>query len=204
MTQNRRFRRPDRPSGSSLLLFGREWLRSPLGVGAVAPSSRALGRAITQGLSAESGPVVELGPGTGVFTRALLERGIPAARIAAIEASEGFAQALSRALPEVTVIAGDAARVRHLSPFGAGGAGVVVCGLPLLSMPPGKVLRILAGSFASLRPGGAFRLFTYGLSCPVPGATLGRLGLSAQRAATIPLNMPPASVYVLRRRGEAG
>jgi phosphatidylethanolamine/phosphatidyl-N-methylethanolamine N-methyltransferase len=192
---------PQRRAASTVHLFGREWLRAPFAVGAVAPSGRALARAITTGLSDDSGPVLELGPGTGVFTTALLARGIPASRIAAVEASGGFATALARRLPGVTVIAGDAARVRHLSPFAPGEVGTVICGLPLLSMPQAKVLRIVAGSFAALRPTGEFRLFTYGATCPVPGRILERLGLAARRSAIIPFNMPPASVYVLRRAG---
>jgi phospholipid N-methyltransferase len=191
----------DNRTSSSALLFGREWLRSPLGVGAVAPSSLALAEAITQGLSDEHGAILELGPGTGVFTRALLGRGIPTTRIAAIEASEGFALALSRQLRGVTIIVGDAARVRCLSPFPRGEVGTIICGLPLLSMPQAKILRIVGGSFKALRRGGELRLFTYAASCPVPSGILDRVGLVARRSAFVPLNIPPASVYVLRRRG---
>ncbi|MCY6380092.1 class I SAM-dependent methyltransferase [Hoeflea prorocentri] len=178
--------------------FGREWMKAPLKVGAVAPSSSGLARAITNGLSASDGPVIELGPGTGVFTSALLARGIPDSRIAAIEASSGFASALAARYPAATVICADAARIRHLNLFGVP-ANVVICGLPLLSMPHGKVFRILAGSFASLRPGGSFRLFTYGWRCPVPGAILDHLGIVTRRIAFVPFNIPPAWVYELRR-----
>lgn len=188
----------DQPS-SAIALFGREWLRAPLLVGAVAPSSAALARAMTAGMSAADGPVIELGPGTGVFTSALLECGILPGQIAAFEASERFAAALALRHPEVTVIGADAARVRHLTPFGPAGAATVICGLPLLSMPPAKVLRILAGCFAALRPGGAFRLFTYGSRCPVSEAVRERLGLVARRTAFVALNIPPASVYSLER-----
>lgn len=190
-------------SGSRLAgdaaLFVREWLRSPLRVGAVMPSSYALAQAITDGLTVADGPILELGPGTGVFTAALLSRSIPPERIAAIEASEGFAAAMAVLHPGISVIVGDAARVKRLTPFGSAGAGSVICGLPLLSMPSAKVMRILSGSFAAMRPGGALRLYTYGLRCPVPDAILARLGISARHMAFVPLNIPPASVYVLKR-----
>ncbi len=199
MTMPGTMRRAVNPVASRALLFGREWLRAPRAVGAVAPSSRALARAITDGLSNADAPVLELGPGTGVFTRALLARGIAVNRIAAIEANARFAAALAGALPGLQVIAGDAARLRRLTPFGPASAGTVICGLPLLTIPKPKILRIVAGGFAALRPGGAFRLFTYGPTCPVPGTLLGRLGLVAQRTAFIAGNIPPASVYVLRR-----
>lgn len=190
----------DSGPASEAALFGREWLRAPLRVGAVAPSSAKLARAITDGLRPADGPILELGPGTGVFTSALLARGIAARKLAAIEASEGFASSLARLHKEIAVIHGDAARVGHLNPFGPAAAGAVVCGLPLLSIPPAKVLRILAGSFWALRPGGEFRLFTYGPRCPVSAPILSRLGLVAHRASFVALNMPPASVYVLKKK----
>ena len=181
-------------------LLGREWLRSPLSVGAVAPSSARLADAMTQGLTATCGPVIELGPGTGVFTAALLRREIPAAQVAVIEASESFAAALALRFPQVAVIHDDAVRIRHVTPFGLGAADLVICGLPLLSMPQAKVLRIVAGSMRVLKPDGELRLFTYGQRCPIPAAMLSRLGLVAQRRAFVPLNMPPASVYAVVRR----
>lgn len=184
---------------SSTYLFGREWLRAPLRVGAVAPSSARLGDAITQGLSATCGPVLELGPGTGVFTAALLRRGIPAAQVAVIEASESFAAALALQFPDVEVIHDDAARIRHVSPFGPSAADQVICGLPLLSMPPAKVMRIVSGCMRVLKPNGEIRLFTYGHRCPIPATVLARLGLVTQRRAFVPLNMPPASVYAVYR-----
>lgn len=187
-------------TASSLGLFAREWLRAPLRVGAVAPSSEGLANAMTQELTDASGPVVELGPGTGVFTAALLRRGIQPVHISAIEASAGFAAELEKRFPEVAVIHGDAVRVRHVVPCGSSGAGVVICGLPLLSMPPVKVLRIVAGCMAILRPGGELRLFTYGFRCPIPASILSRLGLIARHRTFVPLNMPPASVYAVQRK----
>jgi phosphatidylethanolamine/phosphatidyl-N-methylethanolamine N-methyltransferase len=181
-------------------LFGREWLRDPLRVGAVAPSSARLADAMTQGMAANFGPVIELGPGTGVFTAALLRRGVSAAHVAVIEASESFAAALALRFPQVAVIHDDAARILHVTPFGLGAADLVICGLPLLSMPQAKVLRIVAGSMRVLKPDGELRLFTYGQRCPIPAAMLSRLGLVAQRRAFVPLNMPPASVYAVVRR----
>lgn len=181
-------------------LFGREWLRSPLSVGAVAPSSAKLADAMTQGLTETCGPVIELGAGTGVFTAALLRRGIPAAQVAVIEASESFAAALALRFPQVAVIHDDAARVRHATPFGLGAADLMICGLPLLSMPPAKVLRIVAGCMSVLKPAGELRLFTYGQRCPIPAAMLSRLGLVARRRAFVALNMPPASVYTVVQR----
>ena len=194
----RRAQHQDQPA-TPARLFGREWMRSPLRVGSIAPSSLRLARAMTEGMTSTSGPVIELGPGTGVFTAALLRLGIAPDQIAAIEASPSFATALAQRYPQIMVIQDDAARVLHVTPFGPEGAAVIICGLPLLSMPPAKVLRILSGSIKALRQGGELRLFTYGPRCPVSAAMLARLGLVARRKDFVPLNVPPASVYSLQQ-----
>ena len=190
-------------AASGLVQFLREWVRSPAGIGAVAPSSDALARAITAGIGPQDAPVIELGPGTGVFTAALIARGIAPDRLCLLEANARFAKVLSQRYPDVPVLSADAARLRHLSPFGAAGAGVIICGLPLVSIPRAKVHRILAGCVACLRPGGTIRLFTYGPRCPVPPAMLARLGLRAARIGFVAGNLPPASVYLLKQRTAA-
>ncbi|MEM7779078.1 MAG: methyltransferase domain-containing protein [Pseudomonadota bacterium] len=182
-------------------VFGREWLRSPKQVGAITPSSRRLARAITDGISGRTGPVIELGPGTGVITRALLANGVRPDDLAAIELAAAFALALRKKHPDIRVIEGDAGRLDSLSPFAPGTVGHVVCGLPLVTLPKDLAERILEGSFAVLKPQGAFRLFTYSPRCPVPQAMLERLGLKATRISRTLRNLPPASVYELRRAG---
>jgi phospholipid N-methyltransferase len=152
-------------------------------------------------MAAEDGPVIELGPGTGVFTSALLDRGVPLRRIAVVEAGRIFADALSAEFPGLCVVHGCASRVRRSIPPALHGAATVICGLPLISMPRSRVHRILSGSFAYHRPEGTFRLFTYGPRCPVSRAVLLRLGLVARRARFVACNVPPASVYHLGRVG---
>lgn len=179
--------------------FGREWLRAPLRVGAITPSSSRLARAITDGLSGDTGPVIELGPGTGVITRALLERGVLPQDLAAIELGAAFAQALRTKHPDIQVIEGDACRIDALAPFPRGTVGQVICGLPLVSLPARAVEQILTGSFDLLAPNGAFRFFTYSLRCPVRASMLMRLGLRSTKISTTLRNLPPASVYELRK-----
>lgn len=180
-------------------VFLREWLRAPLRVGAIAPSGRRLQDLMTRDLRPEDGPVLELGPGTGAFTRALLRAGFAQDQLALVEYSPAFAARLAADFPQARVLNMDAARLRHAPPFGPGGAGVAICGLPLLSLPPGKVLAILAGTFGALRPGGSLRMFTYGPGQPVPRAMLARLGLRSDRLAGTVRNLPPATVHALTR-----
>ena len=177
--------------------FFRAWLKDPLRVAAVAPSGRALARLITREISPATGPVIELGPGTGSFTRALLERGVRQEDLALIEFEAQFASALRQRHPGIKTLCMDATRLRMVSLFDGRRAGAVVSGLPLLSMRPRPVIEILRGAFGKMRADGAFYQFTYGPRCPVPSTLLERLGLEAKRIGGTLANLPPASVYRL-------
>lgn len=189
----------NQPSIAETVTFFQAWLRSPLRVAAVAPSSRALASLITGEISRDTGPVIELGPGTGAFTRALLARGVRPQDLALIEAGSEFAVALQARYPAARTLWMDAARLRTVELFDGQPAGAVVSGLPLLSIAPRKVMAILIGAFAKMRPDGAFYQFTYGPRCPVPPRMLDHLGLQAERIGGTLANLPPASVYRLRR-----
>jgi phospholipid N-methyltransferase len=177
------------------LSFLCNWVSAPRRVAAITPSSRSLATLITRGVSLEDAPVIELGAGTGVFTRRLIERGIPQEKIALIESGENFARNLQQEFPATRVFCMDAARLGDIALFDGEDAGAVVSGLPLLSMPPLQVARIVRGAFARLRPGGAFYQFTYGPRCPIPQAILDRLGLRANYVGGTLANLPPAAVF---------
>ncbi|WP_370153737.1 class I SAM-dependent methyltransferase [Ferrovibrio sp.] len=183
------------------MTFFRAWLADPLQVAAILPSGPALAELITQEISPATGRVLELGPGTGVFTRALLDRGVAERDLVLVEAGPDFARRLSRRFPAARLLAMDAARLHRLppAPRAADRAGAAVSGLPMLSMPPRKAYAVLAGSFRHLRADGAFYQFTYGPRCPVPAAVLDRLGLRATRIGGVIANLPPASVYRIGR-----
>lgn len=177
------------------------WLRDPRGVAAVAPSGRALAALITRDIRPGVGAVLELGPGTGAFTQALVDKGIADRDLTLIEFDAPFARLLRERYARATVLEMDAADLADFVPAQAEGFGATVCGLGLLNMPDDKVEAILRAAFARMRPGAPFLLFTYGRRCSVSRAILNRLGLSAERVGTAWRNLPPASVYRLSRRG---
>lgn len=179
--------------------FFRAWLRNPLRVAAVAPSGRALASLITSEISHDTGPIIELGPGTGAFTRALIARGVRQEDLALIEFGSEFAAALHFHYPKARTLRMDAARLWTVDLFDGRPAGAVVSGLPLLSIPTRKVLAILTGAFRKMRQDGAFYQFTYGPRCPVPVRLLDHLGLEAERIGSTLANLPPAAVYRIRR-----
>ena len=180
-------------------VFLRAWLAAPLRVAALVPSGAALARLITRGISAEHAPVIELGAGTGAFTRALLARGVAEEALVLVEADADLARLLRARFPRARVLRLDAARLRHVEVLGGRLAGCVVSGLPLLSMSPRKIVAVLGGAFAHLPAGAAFYQFTYGLRCPVPPRILERLRLHAVCAGRTLANLPPARVFRIER-----
>ena len=180
--------------------FFRSWIADPLGVSAIAPSSRSLARLMTEEISGRTGPVLELGPGTGVFTRALLEQGVAPADLTVIEFGSDFARLLNLRFPDLRVVWMDAAQLGRYPLYDGSPVGAVVSGLPLLSMAPRKVEMILTGACKVMRPDASFYQFTYGARCPVPDAILKRLDLEAEPIGRTFYNLPPATVYRLRRR----
>ena len=189
-----------RAARADLLPFLRAWLAAPLRVAAIAPSGPALARAMTAAIGPDTGPVIELGPGTGVFTQAILDAGVPADRLVMVEAGAAFAALMRQRFPQVRLIEASAGDLAEVALFGPGAAGAVVSGLPILSMPRPVVRAILAKAFGELRPGGAMYQFTYGYRCPIADTLLAEFDLIAHRTATVIVNAPPASVYRIARR----
>ncbi len=189
----------ERGASMATLSFLRAWLANPLQVGAVSPSSESLAAAMTAEITPACAPVIELGPGTGVFTRSLLRRGIPEDRLALIERGRVFARRLERSFPQARVLLMDATRLRDVELFGGEPAGAVVSGLPLLLMSPARVGALLEAAFERLRGDACFYQFTYGLEPPVARAILDRLGLEVACVGKAFANMPPAFVYRFRR-----
>jgi phospholipid N-methyltransferase len=183
--------------------FFRAGMSNPSRVAAVAPSGSALAELITPEISPETGPVLELGPGMGVFTRALLARGVAESDLTLVEYGSDFVRLLSVRFPNARVLWMDAVWLVRERIFEEAPVGAVVSGLPLLSMPPRKVMAIVGGAFGYMRPGGSFYQFTYGPRCPVPRPLLDRLGLKATRIGRALANVPPAAVYRITRRARS-
>src|ERR1700692_1217109 len=95
--------------------FIRSWIERPLSTGAVAPSSKILARAMARYVDPNSfGPVVELGPGTGPVTEALVEAGVDPSRLVLVEFNPAFCRILQKRYPDATLVQGDAYSLRRL------------------------------------------------------------------------------------------
>ena len=186
------------------LHFFRRWLADPCHIGAVAPSGQALAELITRQIHGRSGRIAEFGAGTGVFTHALLRRGVREGHLVLVERDEAFAERLRTSFPRAHVLTMDAERFGEWAHAERFAAGAIVSGLPLRNFAHDGRQRILASAFASLCGDGALYQFTYGLSCPVPEGLLQRLQLEAARVGRALRNVPPATVYRIQRRRSFG
>ncbi len=196
-------------AAQSLRTFLRAWTRDPLGVAAVVPSGRQLSRLMLQpladlpGADRQTQRVIELGAGTGAFTRALVDYGLRADNLLVVERDPDLHALLRQRFPRLSVLRADACALRSAAQscgfLHAGLADAIVSGLGLLSMPRAVQREILTEAFAVLRPGGLFVQFTYGPVGPVPRVLREELGLRARRVGLAWRNTPPASVFVYRR-----
>lgn len=94
-------------------VFLKSWLKRPIRTGAVAPSSNALARLITRDILPGAGPVIELGPGTGAFTRCILAKGVPACDLTLVENCPDFTALLRQRFPAARLLDMDVTRMRR-------------------------------------------------------------------------------------------
>jgi phosphatidylethanolamine/phosphatidyl-N-methylethanolamine N-methyltransferase len=186
--------------------FVREFLRSPLTVGAVAPSSGALARVVTAPVPRTGDPVVvELGPGTGAFTAAIQRRLAGRGRHIAVEVNERFAAQLAARHPGVEVARTDAGALGEiLAERGVDRADVLVSGLPWAAFAESRQRDVLAAVVGVLSPHGAFTTFAYVHARWSPPARRLLRSLESRFdevvvSRTVWANLPPALVYHCRR-----
>jgi phosphatidylethanolamine/phosphatidyl-N-methylethanolamine N-methyltransferase len=196
--------KPHRRGLADSARFLKSLVAAPRLTGAVAPSGRALARA----MAAAAGPpphglIVELGPGTGPVTRSLIEGGATRDRLALIEYDPGFCRLLRQRFAPANIIQGDAYDLPGaLKELVGQPIAAVVSSLPLLNQPLARRERLIGDAFALMGPSGLFVQFTYGLLSPIPREVCANR-YAAVRSRPILLNLPPAFVWTYRLDADA-
>jgi phospholipid N-methyltransferase len=182
--------RPQHP-----VAFLRGFLEKPKEVGSIIPSSRFMERRITRTADlAHAKLAIELGPGTGGTTKALLAAMAPDAKLLAIEINPGFCELIEQSIrdPRLIVHQGSAAEIPEaLVKHDLGAPDVVLSGIPFSTMPRELGLAILRSVKESLAPGGRFVAYQFRDVVH----TLGKRVFGPASVQLEMLNVPPMRVY---------
>jgi phosphatidylethanolamine/phosphatidyl-N-methylethanolamine N-methyltransferase len=166
--------------------------------GAVAPSGKALARLMASYVDpADPLPVLELGPGTGVVTGALIERGVAPGKIVAVEYNPDFCSHLAGRFPAAAIVEGDAYDLgKTLPAHQSGPFSAVVSSLPLVTRPYPVRQSLIEQALERMAPGRPLIQFSYSLFPPVKPVA-GRF--TVKRSSWVLMNLPPARVWLYRR-----
>ncbi len=179
--------------------FIKGWIDKPKHVGAILPTSAVTAKKMASIANPQSGlPVLELGPGTGIITKAILERGIAPEKLVAIEFSTDFYQHLVKAYPGVNFINGDAFDIEKT--LGEQWAGqqfdCVISAIPLLHFPMYRRVQLIDKLLDLLPPGRPVIQITYG---PVSPVIAWPDRYQIEHFDFIVRNIPPAQLWIYRR-----
>lgn len=180
------------------LRFFRGWIDQPRTVGSVIPTSNVTAQRMASVVDTASGlPVLEVGPGTGVVTRAILERGVKPADLYAVEYAPDFVKHLRECYPGVNVVEGDAFDLdTALGPQAPRLFDSVVSGVPLLNFPVAARIAYLEALLSRIPEGRPVVQLTYGPKSPIPP---GHGDYTVKRFDFIIRNIPPTQLWVYRR-----
>ena len=184
--------------------FFKGWVDKPKAVGSIVPTSSITALRMASVVNPASGlPVLELGPGTGVITRAILKAGVKPQNLYCIEYSADFVQHLRTAFPDVNIIQGDAFNLGEtLGDRGDLMFDSVVSGVPLLNFPVDQRVAYLEGVLDRIPAGRPVVQITYGPLSPIPPR---RGNYTVEHYDFVVRNIPPAQLWVYRRpTGEQG
>jgi len=192
--------KPERLRQLDEIAFIKTWVDNPLKTGAIAPSGSDLAAAMAAAIGhMPHESVLELGPGTGSVTRAILESGVAPADLTVLEYSGEFCRLLALRHPAVQVVKGDAySLVGTLTAAKAlpeQGFGAIVSSLPLLNRSPAVREALIREALSLMAPGAPFIQFSYGLRPPVRPV---RGEFTATPSPWIWKNLPPARVWTYR------
>lgn len=182
------------------------FVRRPFDTGSITPSSSHLARAMVDGMDIEkANTIVELGPGTGVFTRLIEERMHPGAECLCFEIDRDMARELSRRFPRVHVVNDSVEHIgRYLAESGRKSVDATISGLPWAAFTPERQQRLLDATVDALRQDGRFATFAYRHAAWLPRAREFRKLLESRfrevdESSVVWRNMPPAFVYRCRK-----
>ncbi|MGX9117272.1 phospholipid N-methyltransferase PmtA [Mesorhizobium sp. BHbsci] len=180
------------------LKFFKGWIDKPKAVGSIVPTSSTTARKMASVVNPNSGlPVLEVGPGTGVITRAILAQGVKPENLYAVEYSPDFVRHLRQLYPDVNVIEGDAFNLDATLGDKSGLTfDSVVSGVPLLNFPVAQRIAYVESLLDRIPTGRPIVQLTYGPLSPIPP---GRGDYTVEHFHFVIRNIPPTQLWIYRR-----
>ena len=177
--------------------FFKGWIDGPKAVGAILPTSSVTARRMASVIDTGSGlPVLELGPGTGVITKAILKQGVKPADLYSIEYSQDFVDHLNTIFPEVNIIQGDAFDLDSaLGEKKDQKFDCIISAVPMLNFPMDRRIQLVESLLSRIPRGRPLMQITYG---PLPPVPAGRGNYTVQHFDFVVRNGPPAQLWVYR------
>lgn len=184
------------------LKFFKGWMDKPKAVGSIVPTSSITARRMASVVDTGSGlPVLELGPGTGCITKAILARGVKPENLYSIEYSDEFVAHLERHYADVNIIQGDAFDLDNTLGDKRGMVfDSVISGVPLLNFPVAQRIRYVEDLLGRIPVGRPIVQLTYGPLSPVPP---GKGDYAVEHFDFIFRNIPPTQLWIYRRGSAA-
>ncbi len=178
--------------------FFKTWMSKPKAMGSILPTGKPTAKAMASLCDPNSlNPTLELGPGTGVITRAILDRGIKPENLYSVEFTQEFIPQLVQEFPKVNIIHGDAFQLNDCLPnpkslkFNS-----IITALPLLNFPVEARLQLLLDLFDRLEPGRPVVQFSYSPKTPIPE---NNAAYTIEPLDWVIRNVPPARIWVYRQ-----
>ncbi len=180
------------------LRFFKGWIDKPKAVGSIVPTSSITARKMASVVNPMSGlPVLEVGPGTGVITRAILAQGVKPENLYAVEYSPDFVRHLRQLYPGVNVIEGDAFNLDATLGDKSGLTfDSVISGVPLLNFPVEQRVAYVESLLDRIPTGRPVVQLTYGPLSPIPP---GRGDYTVEHFHFVIRNIPPTQLWIYRR-----
>ena len=180
--------------------FAKTLVTKPKTIGAIAPTSARTAAKMASVIRPQSGlPVLELGPGTGVITKAILDTGVKPENIVSVEYSASFIPGLRHRYPGVKFVHGDAFKISQIAQeHGIDKFDCVISGLPLLNFPLSLRVRLVVAALELVEDNRPMVQFSYGPRSPVPQRSR---HFTVNHLETVLRNIPPARIWAYSRSG---
>lgn len=178
--------------------FFKSWIDKPKTMGAILPTSSFTANKMASLIKTDNtSPILELGPGTGVITKAILDRGVEPKNLFSIEYNDEFIDGLNEEFPDVNILHGDAFELEELlKPYNLEKFGCVISAVPMLNFSNEGRIILLNKLFNLLEPNAPVVQISYG---PVSPISPDWETFTVEPLKWVMKNVPPARLWVYRR-----